>query len=161
MRAFDASSIVYAWDNYPPEQFPALWRWISGEIDSQRLVICEVAYEEVRRKFVEPFNWLKEQDINVVPMTAGALGIAAAIKSELGIVGDKFHGKGVGENDIFIIASACEEGHELISNEERQPQVVRAGRNMKIPAVCGLELVSVPCKSFIELLKESGKVFGK
>lgn len=161
MQAFDASSIVYAWDNYPPDQFPALWRWLSGEVKAKRLVVCEIALGEVQQKFPDPFNWMKNQEIEVITMTADALQVAASIKSELGIEGEKFYGKGVGESDILIIASAYVEGHELISNEERQPKVPRAGRNMKIPAVCDLESISVPCKSFVELLKQSGKVFGK
>lgn len=31
MLAFDASSIIHGWDNYPIEQFPGLWAWMGDE----------------------------------------------------------------------------------------------------------------------------------
>lgn len=161
MRAFDASSIIHAWDNYPPGQFPAVWRWLAQEIASQRIVICEVAYHEVERKFVDPFKWLKEQDIEVISMNTDMLAVAASIKSDLEIEGDKYHGKGVGENDILIVASACVEGHELITNEERQRTLPKVLAKYKIPAVCDLDSVAVPCIAFIDLIKGSGEVFGE
>jgi len=34
MSLFDASSIIYAWDNYPPELFPPLWDWLEEELVS-------------------------------------------------------------------------------------------------------------------------------
>lgn len=160
MQAFDASSIVYAWDNYPPSHFPHLWKWLSQEIKSKKLVISEVAFEEVKRKFPDPEKWLKDQDISKVAMSIEALHKARQIKDDLGLVGDNYHGKGVGENDILIVASACVEGHELVTNEERQPTLPKNLAKMKIPAVCAMESVSVPCMTFLELMKNSGEVFG-
>lgn len=159
MQAFDASSIVYAWDNYPLGQFPGLWQWLSSEIKAGRFVICEVALKEVEGKFVGLAKWLKAEGIQKVTMTPEAIAVALSIKAELGIDGDAYHGKGVGENDIMIVASACVEGHELISNEERQPNLPENKKKRKIPAVCAMESVAVPCHSFIEVIKSSGQVF--
>jgi len=47
MLAFDASSIIHAWDNYPEKQFPPLWEWISDNIESGEFVMAQVAFEEV------------------------------------------------------------------------------------------------------------------
>ena len=32
MQTFDASSMIYAWDNYPIEQFPPLWDWMGVQV---------------------------------------------------------------------------------------------------------------------------------
>jgi len=50
MQVFDASSMIYAWDNYPVKQFPALWKWIAGQIEQKLLVMPRVAFEEVAGK---------------------------------------------------------------------------------------------------------------
>lgn len=161
MRALDASSIIHAWDNYPLNQFPPLWRWLAHEVEARRIVICEVALAEVERKFPECAKWLKTQKIQQIAMTDEPLRMALTIKAELGIEGDNYHAKGVGENDILIVASASVAGQVLISNEERQPTLPTDKRRMKIPAVCNLDLVAVECKTFVELIKESGMVFGE
>ncbi|MCB4752516.1 MAG: DUF4411 family protein [Sulfurovum sp.] len=46
----DASSIIYAWDNYPIEQFPGLWEWLCGEVGDGNLCISCVAFDEVKNK---------------------------------------------------------------------------------------------------------------
>lgn len=161
MQAFDASSIIHAWDNYPPDQFPPLWRWLAYRIQTGHLVISEVALMEVERKYPEVATWLKAQQIKQITITYEVLQLAQDIKSELEIEGENYHSKGVGENDILIVASAAVEGRTLISNEERQPTLPTNKAKMKIPAVCGLEIVAVPCMAFVELLKASGMVFGE
>jgi len=50
MAAFDASSMIHAWDNYPIENFSPLWDWLASEIVSRKIVISQIAYEEVDRK---------------------------------------------------------------------------------------------------------------
>lgn len=117
--------------------------------------------DEVEKKFPAPAKWLKEQNIERIEINADMLLIAKDIKDELEIVGEAYHGKGVGEYDIVIIACACAEGHELISNEERQPTLPNVLAKYKIPAVCDLDSVAVPCIAFIDLIRGSGKVFGK
>ncbi|TXK93597.1 DNA-binding protein, partial [Methylococcaceae bacterium CS5] len=52
MYSFDASSMIHAWDNYPPENkhFDSLWEWFSNKMQSKEFVISKKAFEEVRHK---------------------------------------------------------------------------------------------------------------
>ena len=161
MQVLDASSIIYAWDNYPLRQFPPLWKWIASQINANTLVISKVAHdEEVRPKVPELAKWLEEKGIERLKVTDEIIQEAVRIKSALGIEDDKYHSSGVGENDILIIATARVHGLELISDEARQVILPKSKAKMKIPAVCDLDEVDVQCLSFLELIKRSDVVFG-
>lgn len=159
MQVFDASSMIYAWDNYPAHQFPGLWDWMASQIEGQQIVMPAVAFEEVAHKMPDCGDWLKDNNLEQLPMSNTILVDAMRIKELLGIVGDNYHAKGVGENDILIIATARAHGVELVSDEEKQltrPQVISKS---KIPAVCDMAGVSVTCINFIEYIKRSEAVF--
>ncbi len=83
------------------------------------------------------------------------------IKQLLGIEEDKYHKRGVDEEDVLIIATASVEHVELVTNEEVQNNLPNNPARMKIPAVCGLDEVGVSCINFITLVKESREVFGQ
>jgi hypothetical protein len=53
MRVFDASSMIYAWDNYPLQQFPPLWGWMANQIEQGELAMPSVALDEVAHKAPE------------------------------------------------------------------------------------------------------------
>ncbi len=160
MHVFDASSIIHAWDNYPIENFPPLWEWMAGQVASGEFAIPQVALEEVVKKSPDCGEWLKDCGITVLPLTNAVLQQAVAIKHLLGIVEDEYHVKGVGENDIFIIASTKVAGTTLVSDEGRQFRLPDVMSKCKIPAVCDLDEVNIECISFIELIKGSGAIFG-
>lgn len=160
MPGLDASSIIYGWDNYPPGQFPPLWRWIGSQVDTGAFVMSKVAYEEVKQHAPDCAKWLDDEGLQQVTVSADIAQEAVRIKGILEIDGDRYHPKGVGENDLIIIATACVEGHELVSNEGRQNNPPSVKAKMKIPAVCELQEVDVPCLNFVELIKRSGQVFG-
>jgi len=160
MRVFDASSMIYAWDNYPIDQFPSLWEWMASQIEKQELVMSSVAFDEVNHKTPDCGQWLKNNNLEQLEISNVILQEAKRIKGLLGIVDDNYHAKGVGENDILIIATTHLYGYELVSDEERQPTQPHVPSKRKIPAVCALPTVSVSCINFIEFIKASGAVFG-
>lgn len=158
MRVFDASSMIYAWDNYPMQQFPGLWKWMAGQIGAGELAIPSVALEEVAHKAPECAEWGKACDIEKIEITNAILQDAYQIKALLGIAGDKYHPKGVDENDLLIIAAAANRIADLVSDESKQ-KLPDIPAKRKIPAVCVMDEVGVTCISFIEYIKLSRAVF--
>ena len=102
---------------------------------------------------------LKDNNLEQLAISNAILQDAKRIKGLLGIVDDNYHSKGVGENDILIIATARLHEAELVSDERRQPSLPKISSNRKIPAVCAMPKVSVSCINFIEYIKASGAVF--
>lgn len=158
MLAFDTSSIVHAWDNYPPARFPPLWEWLEAQFLAGDVGICEVAMSEALDVCPECGEWLKDLGIEPFGIDDPALQMATQIKRQLGIVGDRY-GAGVGEKDLLIISSAALSGHTLISEEERQPTLPKNPSKYKIPAVCNMDNVAVKCIRFIDYLNETEAVF--
>ncbi len=154
MYSFDASSMIHAWDNYPPENshFDSLWQWFSVQIDNKDFCISAKAMDEVSHKIPECGNWLKSKNIETYPLTAISLATAQVIKTLLGIVEEQYT-KGVGENDLLIISIAKENEAALVSEESRQNKLPALKSNYKIPAVCNMPEVNVECVSFLDLLK--------
>jgi predicted nucleic acid-binding protein len=159
MQVFDASSMIYAWDNYPLLQFPGLWKWITIQIEEEKFVIPSVAFEEVDAKTPECGEWLKACDVQKLQPTDRILLDALRIQQLIGIENDKYHPKGVGANDLIIIATARAYGAQLISDEGRQTKAPNEPSRRKIPSVCSMSEVSVSCINFIELIKSSDQVF--
>ncbi len=159
MQIFDASSMIYAWDNYPCQQFPGLWEWIAARIAEQSIAMASVAFEEVGHKSTECTAWLSNHHLKLLPVSNAIIKEAFRIKGLLGIHDDKYHPKGVDENDIFIIATACIHGTCLVSDEAIQTLLVENPTKRKIPAVCAMPAVAMTCMKFIDYLRLSGAVF--
>lgn len=158
---FDASSIIYAWDEYPINNFPAFWGWVATQIAAGSCRISEVALDEVEHKYQECANWLKEKGITRVGLTDEILNQANEIK-ELLEIEEEAYGKGVDEKDLLIIATAKMESVTLLTQEQRQPtQPFLLKKNYKIPAVCELSEVNIPHQNVREWILGSGEVFGR
>ncbi|MCB4779142.1 MAG: DUF4411 family protein [Sulfurovum sp.] len=155
----DASSIIYGWDNYPIEQFPGLWEWLCEEVRGGNLCIPRVAFDEVKNKSEECSKWMQGCNIQKFAVTNDILRTAVEIHELLGIENENYHPKGVGENDIVIVAIAKIMETVLVSNESIQISLPQERKKYKIPAVCHLSKVDVKCIDFLKYLKESGRVF--
>jgi hypothetical protein len=158
MRAIDASSMIWAWDNYPIGQIPNLWAWLQTEVEAGELVIPSVALTEVNHKVPACGAWLHDNGCNVIQVTNVILQSALQTKTLLGIANDNYHAKGVDENDVLIVATAHTMGVELLSDENRQQNLPPDRRRYKIPAVCDLPQINVPCSKFVDFFKGSGQV---
>lgn len=160
MQAFDASSMIYAWDNYPFEQFPPLWDWMGNLVSQGEIVLSSVAFEEVSHKAPDCCEWLESVGLQRIQVSNGILQEAMRIKALIGVADDRYHPKGVDEKDLLIIATAKVNGVVLISDEEKQPTKPVELKKYKIPLVCGLNTVNVTCFSYLDFIKASRAVFG-
>ncbi|WP_198935455.1 hypothetical protein [Chlorobium sp. KB01] len=75
-----------------------------------------VAYDEVVNKAPECAEWLRDANTGLLEITNAIVQEALKIKTLLGISSDNYHSKGVGENDIFIIATASFNTVGLVSD---------------------------------------------
>ena len=158
MQVFDASSMIYAWDNYPLQQFPGLWEWMAGQIDDGTLVMSSVAVHEVSHMVPECALWLQTSSLKKIEVTNAIVQDAFRMKQLLNIADDSFHPKGVDENDLLIIATAASCRAELVSEESRQ-KLPDLPAKRKIPAVCAMDAVAVKCINFIDYIRQSNQVF--
>lgn len=156
LYSFDASTIIHFYDNYPKDNpnLILLWEWFEEKMTNQEFVISKRAFDEVKHKTSpEFFEWFK--GITVINDTIADLSEAQMIKNLLEIDEDDF-GKGVGENDIFIISIAKRINSILVSEEKRQPNLGRISKSSyKIPAVCKLSNVDIGCINFTDLLRKN------
>ena len=106
MQTFDASSMLYAWDNYPFEQFPPLWNWMAQNLQNGVFTMPRAALDEVKHKSPDCASWLRASSLGILPETNEIVAEALRINTLLGIQNDQYHPKGVDENDILIIATA-------------------------------------------------------
>ena len=150
--------MIDLWENYPNDQFKALWAWFEGEIQNQNVVIADVAFVEIGHKAPDCQAALSK--LGIVRHGIGPTEIhhALAIKAALGIVNDGYGG-GVDENDIFIISVAKSKNLELVTSESRQPILPPVKAKYKIPAVCSLPEAQVKTLRLIDYIRSSKQVF--
>lgn len=143
---------------YRQDWFPSLWDWMGALCSQQEIAISEIVKEEVQQKCEGCVQFLTDHRIKILEVDAAIIGRASAIKRQLGIENDQYHSKGVGENDIIIVATACEHDVVLVSEEAKQLVLPPTKAKYKIPAVCTMAGgVSI---NFVEFLAQHGQRFG-
>lgn len=159
MRVLDASSLVFAWDNYPIANLPTLWAWVDSEFSLRNIVLPRVAFEEVGHVSPDCKLWVTDiSNFSPIDVDNSIVAGALTINASLGIRNDQY-GSGVDANDVIIIATAMSFSCDLITNEHRQPSLPANIKNYKIPATCNLPNVRVNCISFADLIRSSGRIF--
>lgn len=158
MWAFDASSMIYAWDNYPKSHFPKLWDWMNAQIFIGTISMPLAAFDETAHKVPDCGAWLKDGDLSILHPDTSILRCAAQLKDLLGIVGERY-GAGVGENDLIIIATAEIKGLPLVTNEAPQASLPKVLSKYKIPAVCSHKKPPTKVMDFLGFIKQSGATF--
>ena len=150
--SFDASSWIHCWEHYPIKTglFDALYKWLSEKIQNKSFVISDVAMGELEKRSKELCNWLKKYKIKVLPKNLEDINEVLGLKKQLGIQEDKYN-KGVGENDLFIIAIAKHNDTVLVTEEAVQNDLPKTKANYKIPLVCK-DIAKIECINFLDLL---------
>jgi hypothetical protein len=151
--------MIYAWDYYPISQFPGLWEWMASQVENKNLVMPNIAVQEVTKNSPECSKWLIDNHLELLDMSNSIIAEAFRIKKLLGIVDDQYHPKGVGENDLFIIATAKIYSAELVTDEACQYDLPANFAKRKIPTVCNMQEVSVNWINFIDFIKRSKAIF--
>ena len=146
----DANVFMTAWDDtHPIGIFQPLWREMANKRD--RMILLKPIYDEIdpTRKKSELRMWLK--DNNFVPIHIDE----KKVLQQFLILGRKYeireHPKGVGTNDLVLIAYAKTHGKTVVTLEAVQEKLPQKKWKYKIPAVCKQE--QVPCINFIEMLR--------
>lgn len=83
MHVFDASSMIFAWDNYPISQFPPLWTWIAEQLGDGHALLPKVAFDETAHKAPGCARWLKEHGARLIQTDSDILREAGRIKTAL------------------------------------------------------------------------------
>ena len=102
---------------------------------------------------MRPFN------PKIIQVDSAILQEASRIKAELQITDNLYHPKGVGVNDLLIVATAKILRVALVSNEGEQLNDPDIPKKRKIPAVCRMPSVNVRCMPFLKFIGDCGVSF--
>ena len=153
----DASSLIYAWDEWPIDRNPALWAWIAGQISTGLLQTAEGVYAEMKSESPDSHAWVHAAGMIVVPSDYGNIyQEAERLADDYRIHEGKPSKHGVDMNDLLLIATTGEFGGRAVSNEKRQVfDVQRLRKNSRIHLVC--EQLGIHSLLFDEYASESGE----
>lgn len=119
-------------------------------IKNKNFVFPQPTIEELKKKQKDFFDYLKKNNAVEIPLNEAILKEGLQIKNSLEITSNNYHKKGVGENDILIIATAKLNNHILITEEGYQKNSPQQKRKFKIPLVC--QNIGVQWKHFRQIL---------
>ena len=130
MVMFDTSSLIHAWNVYPQKQFPKFWEWLFHNIKNQDIIFSQIVKQELKTE--ELVEYIKEAKPKFITPNNEIIQTAKEIKKFLDLK-DGEKGNGVGEEDIFIMATALVQKLNLVTNEAIQREKDARKRNYKIP----------------------------
>ena len=158
-KVIDASAIIRAWEYYPQRQFPGFWRWVAAELKAQRWVMSRANVEEVKHKVSELHKWLTTHGLHTVEVSNDIAKMVNVFKGLLGIVDDRYAGRGVDEPDLIPIATCACLGYASVNCEAEQLDSKQELRNSRIPRVCRLDGVRVDYMDLTKCVSASKVVF--
>jgi len=151
--SIDTSSIVYGWrEQYPPSNFPPLWRNMEQAIAEGLLVAPREVILELKKVEPEAYEWAKRQDGFSLELDEAIQEATKTILSQYReLVKDKANRT---KADAFVIAVAQVHGCTVVTNEKPTYSLSRP----HIPDVCAK--MKIRCIDLLGLIKEREWVIG-
>ena len=146
----DTSAWLDGWvRDYPEEVFPSLWVRLEECIAAGTIKCSEEVYVELEKKDDGIHDWLKRQKQAVVVQIDDSIQLAVlALLDEHPRLVDTHRQRS--QADPFVIATAQVLGATVVTGEKPRGKLDIP----KIPDVC--EQRSIPCISFLQMLRELG-----
>jgi hypothetical protein len=149
---FDTSSFIVL-ENYYPGRFPSFWSQLTALAAAKRLQSVSEVWKELNRENTRDFllDWIKpRQALFPAPAPPEMTFVAGifAVPAFQALVKQKSRLKGSPVADPWVIARAANLGGTLVTEESRDPKLVR------IPKVCSH--FKVPCMNIEGLMAKEG-----
>ena len=148
---FDTSSFIVL-SHYYKEQFPSLWKKISGQVQANKIISVKEVFNEIEAYGPETDLkiWARENKKIFQPMSAKESYIMSDIFREYpkfqSMVDQKSRLQGKPIADPFIVAKAIHIKGAVISEETFQKN------GIKIPNLCKVK--NVPCLKLKDFMKK-------
>ena len=168
----DANVLITCFDKtYPVGVFPSLWSYLKDEFNNGDLILLDKVKTEVLRGRGDLINWINNltakttvfgqdgQEISCLAEIANqtdALLKQNAYKSQA-VIAEFFRAA-----DSYLIAYCMAHGYTLVTFETSQQLVSNPyaqHKRVKIPDICFLSSINVPCIDVVEMLQQLGAKF--
>ncbi len=150
----DANVFITPWNtDYPMDIFPSLWEALAQH--KENIVLIKPIYDEIdpltTGKRGKLRQWLLKNKFMPIPVDENIQDISIKFENEYQI---NEKSRGVGKNDLMLIAYAHKEEGTVVTFETKQAQAPDKKKNYKIPLVCKEK--DTACITFVEMLRKLG-----